>query len=436
MRTVGNTRDNRYAFPLVVFLVTLLAACGGSSKNNELAHVTTTPGARTAAQQVVTPPASPAPTPNSPSPTPSASPTPTETPTPSPTPTASPTASPTPEPPVETLADGAHGYVVTSQAVIHAQPNSTSGVVAGLRYQQQLTLRAKVRGERFVVGNQDWPMAIQDWSNLWYQVDGGYVYSAYVWVPRAGETLPSGLGGGERWVDVNLATQTLQAMVGTTVVYTAPVTSGKAGYETPSGHWRVNYQVLNETMTSSQAGINDPAEQYNVRNVLFTQYFDGSGDALHLNYWQPQGVFGNTRTSHGCVGLYVQDAQWLWMFGQTGMRVEINVNGQLPPAAQATPIQTQAPAPPTLSPTTPRPTPQRTPVPSPRATSVSSPADDESAAATPVPAARTVATPAPIAPTPRPPAPQIQSLSPTPNPRGPAPAATPPGPARTSVSQF
>jgi hypothetical protein len=77
-------------------------------------------------------------------------------------------------------------------------------------------------------------------------------------------------------------------------------------------------------MTSGQAAIDDPAEAYNVKNVLYTQYFDSLGDALHLNYWQPDGVFGSARTSHGCVGLYIHDAQWLWLFTQGGVRLEIH----------------------------------------------------------------------------------------------------------------
>jgi hypothetical protein len=434
MGPVRNPRHTRLAFSSFALIVILLAACSGSANHNDLTHVATTQQAQTSAQQAVTPALTATETP---SPTATVSPTPTETPTPSPTPTASPTASPTPEPPVEVLADGAHGYVVTSQAVIHAQPSSTSGVVGGLRFQQQLVLLARVRGERFVVGNQDWPMAIQDWSNLWYKVDGGYVYSAYVWVPRAGEVLPSSLGGGERWVDVNLASQTLRAMVGNQAVYTAPITSGKDGFETPPGHWRVNYQVLNETMTSSQAGINDPAEHYDVHNVLFTQYFDGYGDALHLNYWQPVSVFGNARTSHGCVGIYIQDAQWLWMFGQAGMRVEINLNGSVPPA----PVHTQAPPPPTLAPNTPRPTPQRTAVPTPRpSTATPEPlaADDATDTTTPTPILVVPTVPPPTAvppiatapPTPRPstPQPALQPAQTTPAQRAPAPA-----PSRTPV---
>jgi len=103
------------------------------------------------------------------------------------------------------------------------------------------------------------------------------------------------------------------------------VTTGKPDFDTPKGRYTVGAwgRVQNETMTSSQAAINDPAEAYNVKNVLFTQYFDGAGDALHLNYWQPESVFGTARTSHGCVGLYIHDAQWLWMFASGGVPLEI-----------------------------------------------------------------------------------------------------------------
>jgi hypothetical protein len=191
------------------------------------------------------------------------------------------------------------------------------------------------------------------------------VYSAWVWLPKQGEVLPSQLPAGTRWVDVNVAAQTATLMIGNSAVYTADVTTGKDGFETPQGNWNVQYQVLNETMTSAQAGINNPAEQYDVKNVLFTQYFDGYGDALHLNYWQPESVFGNARTSHGCVGLDIRDAQYFWMFGETGMRVRISSNGVI-----TAPAPTHPPAPAPTKTATPEPTaaatePPATPTPAP-----------------------------------------------------------------------
>jgi hypothetical protein len=77
-------------------------------------------------------------------------------------------------------------------------------------------------------------------------------------------------------------------------------------------------------MTSSQAGYNPQQAQYDVERVLFTQYYTRMGDALHLNYWRPDSVFGNTPTSHGCVGMQLHAAQYFWLFGEPGMRVEIH----------------------------------------------------------------------------------------------------------------
>ena len=49
-----------------------------------------------------------------------------------------------------------------------------------------------------------------------------------------------------------------------------------------------------------------------------------SRPVLHLNYWRPSNVFVSLRTSHGCIGLEVHEAQYLWLFASPGMRVEIH----------------------------------------------------------------------------------------------------------------
>ena len=77
-------------------------------------------------------------------------------------------------------------------------------------------------------------------------------------------------------------------------------------------------------MTATQAGYAPGQARYDVERVLFTQYYDRMGDALHLNYWRPTDVFGRTATSHGCVGMQLHEAQYFWLFGEAGMRVEIH----------------------------------------------------------------------------------------------------------------
>jgi lipoprotein-anchoring transpeptidase ErfK/SrfK len=125
---------------------------------------------------------------------------------------------------------------------------------------------------------------------------------------------------GERWVLVDLASQTASAMVGESVYYTALVTTGKDGWNTPPGEFRILYRVENETMTSAAIGAE---EYYVLEDVLYTQYFTNRGHALHLNYWREPYYFGNIRSSHGCVGMRLEDAEFFWNFATHGTRVVI-----------------------------------------------------------------------------------------------------------------
>lgn len=286
------------------------------------------------------------------------SPTPAATEPPSPSPTA--TASPSPTPALTAVASQGQNPVLAAtlpptehvaamalggDTPVRSAPSMATGTtVATLADHQSIVILNEVRGQRWVVGDQTWPMAFQDWSNLWYQINGGYVYAGFVYIPRPGELgfLQSPVAA--RWVDVDLSTQTARAMVGNQAVFTAAVTTGKDGYETPAGMHTIEPwgRKFNETMTSAQAGIKAPSEQYDVHNVLYTQYFDTAGDALHLNYWQPASTFGAARTSHGCVGMMLHDAQFFWLFATPGMRVNIH---PVPPTPAATSTATVTPPP-------------------------------------------------------------------------------------------
>lgn len=128
-------------------------------------------------------------------------------------------------------------------------------------------------------------------------------------------------GPDERWVDVDLSRQTATAMVGDTPWHTALVTTGKDGWETPTGEFRIGYRVYDETMTSASIGAE---EYYVLDHVMFTQYFTSAGHALHLNYWRDDWYFGNERSSHGCVGMRYADAEFFWNFAGHGTRVVIH----------------------------------------------------------------------------------------------------------------
>ncbi len=137
--------------------------------------------------------------------------------------------------------------------------------------------------------------------------------------PNSGIALPPP-GSEERWVLVDLSEQSVTAMLGDEPYHTAYGTTGKDGWETPIGEFSIIYRIENETMTSASIGAE---EFYVLEDVLYTQYFTSQGHALHLNYWRPDSVFGNERTSHGCVGLRYSDAEFFWRFADYGTRVVI-----------------------------------------------------------------------------------------------------------------
>jgi hypothetical protein len=136
---------------------------------------------------------------------------------------------------------------------------------------------------------------------------------------------PPTIGPGERWISVNIGRQWLTLMQGDTPVHGAGVTTGKPGFPTPRGTFRIFSRVFNETMDSLSTGIpRNAPEGYYLKDIFFTQYFADGGYALHSNYWQPASVFGVRPTSHGCVGMRQADAQVVWNFAGIGTKVYVH----------------------------------------------------------------------------------------------------------------
>lgn len=137
--------------------------------------------------------------------------------------------------------------------------------------------------------------------------------------------VPSAQAQGGRWIDVNLSTQTITAYEGSSAVYSAGVTTGKAGWDTPTGTFSILRRVYNETMDSSTIGVpRDAPGGYYITDILYTQYFDNGGDALHYNYWSPDSAFGGYPTSHGCVGMQYGASQFFWNFADVGTPVIVH----------------------------------------------------------------------------------------------------------------
>ncbi len=120
------------------------------------------------------------------------------------------------------------------------------------------------------------------------------------------------LEAGERWIDVELATQTLTAFEGRRPVFGTIVSSGKGragtANETPKGTFRIWVKLGAANMDNLE---DEGANRYwRMESVPYVQYFS-KGVGLHGAYWHRS--FGNVR-SHGCVNLAPLDAQRLFSF--------------------------------------------------------------------------------------------------------------------------
>jgi hypothetical protein len=117
---------------------------------------------------------------------------------------------------------------------------------------------------------------------------------------------------GERWVDVDLATQTLVAYEGPRPVFATLVSTGRgpkgSDSATPPGVHRIWVKILTSDMANVEP--DDPDANYSLQEVPYVQFFDRAV-ALHGTYWHRD--FGRVH-SHGCVNLAPMDARWLFDF--------------------------------------------------------------------------------------------------------------------------
>lgn len=132
---------------------------------------------------------------------------------------------------------------------------------------------------------------------------------------------PEGVSG-DRWIDINLAEQTLAVYDQRELVFATVIASGMDPFWTRPGTFQIFQKKETENMRN-----NDPSDFYYLDNVPWTMYFDGAR-ALHGAYWRTR--FGYPQ-SHGCVNLSVGDSHWLFNWAQEGDWVHVyDPTGQTP----------------------------------------------------------------------------------------------------------
>ncbi len=119
-----------------------------------------------------------------------------------------------------------------------------------------------------------------------------------------------------RRIEVDLSRQYLFAYEDELLVFSAPVATGRDGFNTPRGDFAIYYRLPEQTMTGCLGG-----ECWYVPNIPWVQYVVG-GVALHGTYWHNAHGSG-VRMSHGCINLRIDDAQWLYEWADLGVPVKI-----------------------------------------------------------------------------------------------------------------
>jgi lipoprotein-anchoring transpeptidase ErfK/SrfK len=114
---------------------------------------------------------------------------------------------------------------------------------------------------------------------------------------------PFGVGATERWIDVDLSTQTLTAYEGDTAVLTTLISGGTRDHPTVTGQFRIWLEYETQTMDGRLLGYD-----YYLEDVPYVMYFF-EDYALHGTYWHNN--FG-TPMSHGCVNMTIEDAGWIY----------------------------------------------------------------------------------------------------------------------------
>ncbi len=146
----------------------------------------------------------------------------------------------------------------------------------------------------------------------------GLTNANFVWV---GQRLripgTSGGGGGSapptdnKWIEVDLSSQTTTAWQGNSLMRSMVVSTGISRYPTPTGQFRIYAKYPSVTMSGPG---------YYLPGVPHSMFFY-RGYALHGTYWHSN--FGQPM-SHGCINLTQADAAWLYGWAPVGTLVVIH----------------------------------------------------------------------------------------------------------------
>ncbi|WP_328916259.1 MULTISPECIES: L,D-transpeptidase [unclassified Streptomyces] len=100
---------------------------------------------------------------------------------------------------------------------------------------------------------------------------------------------------------VDAAKHTMTVYRDNKVLRTIPISSGAPEHTTYNGKMVISEKYLTTRMNGDTVGFGG---EYDIKDVPHAMRLTNSGTFIHGNYWAATSVFGNSNTSHGCVGLH------------------------------------------------------------------------------------------------------------------------------------
>ncbi len=137
--------------------------------------------------------------------------------------------------------------------------------------------------------------------------------------------------GSEKWIEVDLSDKKLMAWEGNRKVYEFLVSTGRPGYETPAGEYRVWRKVRSQRYKGGKPGTSG---YYNLPNVPYSLFWGGGkvpnykGYAIHGAYWHND--FGIKNRSSGCVNMRNEEAGLIYHWAGPDMPEGVNALNSSP----------------------------------------------------------------------------------------------------------
>ena len=121
---------------------------------------------------------------------------------------------------------------------------------------------------------------------------------------------------------VNVQTHEMSVYINGDLARTMPISAGKPGFITRSGTKVIMEKVRHKTMDAATIGIPESSPEYYNIDVEYAMRVTHSGEFLHAAPWSA-GSQGVANVSHGCVGMSMEDAAWLFNISKRGDVVEV-----------------------------------------------------------------------------------------------------------------